>query len=111
MTDLKQRLAAVLASARGQAMNEEGQQFSIEELSGLCSGLGGSQGPGKSCASGGHERNDCAKGKLRSVPRFPAPSAPLSGTGNRQDKQNPSQGSSLGQGLAFLPPAPLHKAK
>jgi hypothetical protein len=32
MTDLKQRLAAVLASARGQAMIEEGQQFSIEEL-------------------------------------------------------------------------------
>lgn len=32
MTDLKQRLAAALASARGQAMIEEGQQFSIEEL-------------------------------------------------------------------------------
>jgi hypothetical protein len=32
MTDLKQRLAAVLASARGQAMIQEGQQFSIEEL-------------------------------------------------------------------------------
>ena len=34
MTDLKQRLAAVLASAKGKAMIEieEGQQFSIEEL-------------------------------------------------------------------------------
>jgi hypothetical protein len=32
MTDLKQRPAAVLASARGQAMIQEGQQFSIEEL-------------------------------------------------------------------------------
>jgi hypothetical protein len=32
MTDLKQRLAAVLASPKGQAMIEEGQQFSIEEL-------------------------------------------------------------------------------
>jgi hypothetical protein len=32
MTDLKQRLAAVLASPEGQAMIEEGQQFSIEEL-------------------------------------------------------------------------------
>jgi hypothetical protein len=31
MTDLKQRLAAVLAP-KGQAMIEEGQQFSIEEL-------------------------------------------------------------------------------
>jgi hypothetical protein len=32
VTDLKQRLAAVLASARGHAMIQEGQQFSIEEL-------------------------------------------------------------------------------
>jgi hypothetical protein len=32
MTDLKQRLAAVLASPKGRAMIEEGQQFSIEEL-------------------------------------------------------------------------------
>jgi hypothetical protein len=32
MTDLEQRLAAVLASPEGQAMIEEGQQFSIEEL-------------------------------------------------------------------------------
>jgi hypothetical protein len=32
MTDLKQRLAAVLASSNGKAMIEEGQQFSIEEL-------------------------------------------------------------------------------
>jgi hypothetical protein len=32
MTDLKQRLAAVLASSKGKAMIEEGQQFSIEEL-------------------------------------------------------------------------------
>jgi hypothetical protein len=32
MTDLKQRLAAVLASPKGQAMIEEGQQFSTEEL-------------------------------------------------------------------------------
>jgi hypothetical protein len=32
MTDLKQRLAAVLASPKGQAMIQEGQQFSIEEL-------------------------------------------------------------------------------
>jgi hypothetical protein len=32
MTDLKQRLAAVLATPKGQAMIEEGQQFSIEEL-------------------------------------------------------------------------------
>ena len=32
MTDLKQRLAALLASPEGQAMIQEGQQFSIEEL-------------------------------------------------------------------------------
>jgi hypothetical protein len=32
MTDLKQRLAAVLASPEGKAMIQEGQQFSIEEL-------------------------------------------------------------------------------
>ena len=32
MTDLKQRLAAVLASPEGRAMIQEGQQFSIEEL-------------------------------------------------------------------------------
>jgi hypothetical protein len=32
MTDLKQRLAAVLASPEGQAMIAQGQQFSIEEL-------------------------------------------------------------------------------
>jgi hypothetical protein len=32
MTDLKTRLAAVLASPKGQAMIEEGQQFTIEEL-------------------------------------------------------------------------------
>jgi hypothetical protein len=32
MSDLKQRLAAVLATPKGQAMIEEGQQFSIEEL-------------------------------------------------------------------------------
>jgi hypothetical protein len=32
MRDLKERLAAVLATSKGQAMIEEGQQFSIEEL-------------------------------------------------------------------------------
>jgi len=32
MTDLKQRLAAALASSKGKAMIEEGQQFSIEKL-------------------------------------------------------------------------------
>jgi hypothetical protein len=32
VTDLKRRLAVVLASPKGQAMIEEGQQFSIEEL-------------------------------------------------------------------------------
>jgi uncharacterized Zn finger protein len=32
MTDLKQRLAAVLATPKGKAMIEEGQQFSVEEL-------------------------------------------------------------------------------
>ena len=32
MTELKTRLAAVLASPEGQAMIQEGQQFSIEEL-------------------------------------------------------------------------------
>jgi hypothetical protein len=32
MTDLKQRLAAVLACSKGKAIIEEGQQFSIEEL-------------------------------------------------------------------------------
>jgi hypothetical protein len=32
MTDLKTRLAAVLASPEGKAMIEEGQQFSTEEL-------------------------------------------------------------------------------
>jgi hypothetical protein len=32
MTDLKTRLAAVLASPEGKAMIEEGQKFSIEEL-------------------------------------------------------------------------------
>ena len=34
MTDLKQRLAAVLASPKGKAMIEAGQRFSIEELQG-----------------------------------------------------------------------------
>jgi hypothetical protein len=32
MTDLKQRLAVVLASPEGKAMIEDGQQFYIEEL-------------------------------------------------------------------------------
>jgi hypothetical protein len=32
MTDLKQRLAAVLASPKGRALIERGQQFSVEEL-------------------------------------------------------------------------------
>jgi hypothetical protein len=32
MTDLKDRLAALLASPEGQAMIQEGRQFSIEEL-------------------------------------------------------------------------------
>jgi hypothetical protein len=32
MTDLKQRLAALLASPKGKAMIEEGQKFSLEEL-------------------------------------------------------------------------------
>jgi hypothetical protein len=32
MTDLKQRLAAVLATPKEKAMIEEGQQFSVEEL-------------------------------------------------------------------------------
>jgi hypothetical protein len=32
VTELKTRLAAVLASPEGQAMIQEGQQFSIEEL-------------------------------------------------------------------------------
>jgi hypothetical protein len=32
MTDLKARLAAVLASPEGKAMIEEGQKFSTEEL-------------------------------------------------------------------------------
>jgi uncharacterized Zn finger protein len=32
MTDLKQRLAAVLATPKGKTMIEEGQQFSVEEL-------------------------------------------------------------------------------
>jgi hypothetical protein len=34
MTDLKQRLAAVLATPEGKALIEKGQQFSIEELQG-----------------------------------------------------------------------------
>jgi hypothetical protein len=32
MTDVKERLAAVLASPQGKAMIEEGQKFSAEEL-------------------------------------------------------------------------------
>jgi DNA-binding MarR family transcriptional regulator len=32
MTDLKQRLAAVLATPEGKALIEKGQQFSCEEL-------------------------------------------------------------------------------
>jgi hypothetical protein len=36
MTDLKQRLAAVLASPKGKAMIEAGQKFSIEELQAAC---------------------------------------------------------------------------
>jgi|HubBroStandDraft_6_1064221.scaffolds.fasta_scaffold7883942_1 hypothetical protein len=32
MTDLKQRLAAVLATPEGKALIEKGQQFSAEEL-------------------------------------------------------------------------------
>jgi hypothetical protein len=32
MTDLEQRMAAILGSPVGKAMIEEGQQFSIEEL-------------------------------------------------------------------------------
>jgi hypothetical protein len=32
MTDLKERLAAVLASPEGQALIEQGREFSVEEL-------------------------------------------------------------------------------
>jgi hypothetical protein len=36
MTDLKHRLAAILASPKGKALIEAGQKFSMEELQAAC---------------------------------------------------------------------------